>query len=68
VNEDEGEGIWTSYTYMKQNKETSRNCFKWDGEGMEGRESGGELTNVQCKPNWNCHNEPPCTIKIFFLN
>jgi hypothetical protein len=35
---------WTSYTYTKQNDETSCNCFKW-GE----REWWGELMNVQCK-------------------
>jgi hypothetical protein len=29
---------WTSYTYMKQNKETSCNYSKWGGEGVE-RES-----------------------------
>jgi hypothetical protein len=28
-------GGWTSYTYMKHNKETSCNCFKWGGEGVE---------------------------------
>jgi hypothetical protein len=29
------------------------------GEGRRSRErgSGGELTNVQYKPIWNCHNE-----------
>jgi hypothetical protein len=26
---------WTAFTYMKENKETSYNCFKWDGEGAE---------------------------------
>jgi hypothetical protein len=29
------------------------------GKGLRGREGGGDLTNVQCKPNWNCHNESP---------
>jgi hypothetical protein len=27
---------WTSYIYMKWNKETSCNCFKWGGKGVEG--------------------------------
>jgi hypothetical protein len=63
---------WTSYTYMKQNKETSCNCFKWSWEGVGGRDDGGDLTNVQCKPNWNCHNESPLfneyiQIKIFII-
>jgi hypothetical protein len=33
---DEGEGIgwWDSYTHMKENNETSDNCFKWVGEGF----------------------------------
>jgi hypothetical protein len=26
---------WTSYTYMKLNKETSCNCFNWGREGIE---------------------------------
>jgi hypothetical protein len=25
---------WSSYTYMKQNKETSYNCFKWGRVGV----------------------------------
>jgi hypothetical protein len=27
---------WSSYIYMKENKETSCNCFKWGREGVEG--------------------------------
>jgi hypothetical protein len=27
--------------------ETSCNCFKWCGEGVDG---GDDLTNIQCKP------------------
>jgi hypothetical protein len=51
-------GWWTSYTYMKQNKETSCNCFKWGGEGLRGRD-GGSVTNVQYKSNQNYHYESP---------
>jgi hypothetical protein len=29
-------GGWTSYTYMKQNKQTSWSCFKWGVEEVEG--------------------------------
>jgi hypothetical protein len=29
------------------------------GRGLRGRVSGNNLTNVQYKPNWNCHNESP---------
>jgi hypothetical protein len=29
-------GGWMSYTYMKYNKGTSSNSFKWGGEGFEG--------------------------------
>jgi hypothetical protein len=25
------------------------------GRGITGRDNGGDLTNVQYKPNWNCH-------------
>jgi hypothetical protein len=60
---DEGERIWliASYTYMRQNSETSCNCFKQGGGGLGGGQgdSGGNLTNVQCKVIWNCHNECP---------
>jgi hypothetical protein len=37
---DKREGIcqWAAYTYMKQNDETSCNCFKWGWKGVgEGR-------------------------------
>jgi hypothetical protein len=28
-------GRWTSYAYMKEKKETSCSCFKWNWEGVE---------------------------------
>jgi hypothetical protein len=31
----------------------------WDGEN-----GGGNLTNVQCKPIQNCHNESPYTTNV----
>jgi hypothetical protein len=34
-------GAWTSYTYIKQNKETSCNYFKWDGDGIQGERRWG---------------------------
>jgi hypothetical protein len=37
--------IWTAYTYMKQNKETSYNCFTWGVDGLEGERWWGDLTN-----------------------
>jgi hypothetical protein len=37
------------YTHMKQNDETSYNCFKRDRDRFEGGDSEGDLTNVQCK-------------------
>jgi hypothetical protein len=52
-------GRWTSYTCMKQNEETSHNCFKWGGEEVEGERYGGNVNNVQYKPNQNCHYESP---------
>jgi hypothetical protein len=33
-------------------------------EGKCGESSGDDLTNVQCKPIQNCHNESPCTTNI----
>jgi hypothetical protein len=29
------------------------------GKGLRGRDNGGDLTNVQYKPIWNCDNESP---------
>jgi hypothetical protein len=29
------------------------------GRRLRGREGGSDLTNVQYKPIWNCHNESP---------
>jgi hypothetical protein len=52
-------GGWISYTYMKQNNETSCNCVKWGREGLRGRDGGSDLTNAQYKPIWNCHNDSP---------
>jgi hypothetical protein len=46
-------GGWTAYTYMKQNKETSCNCFKWGGERVGRRDDWGDITNQ------NCHYESP---------
>jgi hypothetical protein len=34
-------GLWTSHTYMKQNKETSCKCCKWGREGIEGERRWG---------------------------
>jgi hypothetical protein len=36
-------GGWTSYTYMKQNKETSCNCFKYSGEWVERQRDDGVI-------------------------
>jgi hypothetical protein len=51
-------GRWTSYTYMKQNKETPAITLSGVGRGR-GRETMGMVTNVQYKSNWNCHYESP---------
>jgi hypothetical protein len=56
-------GSWTLYTYMKLNKETSCNCFKWVGRGLRGRDGGGNVNNVHYKPNQNCHHESPLSNK-----
>jgi hypothetical protein len=42
---------------MKVNKETSCNCFKWGREDDRGTDDEGNETNVQYKPNQNCHYE-----------
>jgi hypothetical protein len=39
------------------------NHFKW-GKGVEGRDGGGDLANVQYKPTWNCHNESSHTMNV----
>jgi hypothetical protein len=41
------------------------------GGDQVGETDGGDiLTNIQCKPIWNCHNESPRTTNLkkkFFL-
>jgi hypothetical protein len=32
--------------------------------GSRGRDDGGDVTNEQYKPIWNCQNESPCTLNI----
>jgi hypothetical protein len=32
-------------------------AIAWSGAGWGGDTVGGDLTNVQYKPIWNCHNE-----------
>jgi hypothetical protein len=46
---------------MKHNKETSWNSFALSGagRGLMDRDNGGDVTNIQYKPNWNCHYESP---------
>jgi hypothetical protein len=34
-------------------------ALRWVGRGSRQRDCGGNLTNVQCKPILNCHNESP---------
>jgi hypothetical protein len=46
-------------TYMKQNDETSCNCFKSGGEMVAERRWWGQLINVQCEVIKNWHNESP---------
>jgi hypothetical protein len=37
------------------------------GRGLRGREDWGDVTNVQYKPNWNCHYESPL-VKLIYPN
>jgi hypothetical protein len=32
-------------------------CGVGRGGPREERDCGGDLTNIQCEPIWNCHNE-----------
>jgi hypothetical protein len=50
-------GWWTSYTYVKQNKETSCSCFKYGRKGVGGRDNCDDVVNGQYKPNQNCRYE-----------
>jgi hypothetical protein len=38
----------------------------WEG-GPTGRDGGGEPTNVQYKPIWNCHSESPLYSKHILI-
>jgi hypothetical protein len=58
-------GGWISYTYMKWNKDSSCNCFKWVRERVKGERGWGDVINAQCKLNRNFHYEsPPCIMNI----
>jgi hypothetical protein len=61
VNEgDEGEGTWlVDFIYLHEIKKSLAIAVSGAGKGLRGRDGGGNLTNVQCKPIWNCHNESP---------
>jgi hypothetical protein len=37
------------------------------GRMLRGRDGGGDLTNVQCEPMWNCHNEFPLHNKYIWI-
>jgi hypothetical protein len=44
--------------------------FKWGEEGIEGerrRDDGGDKTNVQYKPNQNCHHESSLDIEYILI-
>jgi hypothetical protein len=45
------------FIYLHEIEERNLLQFKWGGEGVEGRGNGGNVTNVQYKPNQNCHYE-----------
>jgi hypothetical protein len=65
--EDEGEGIWLMDFYIHiQNgiKKPLAIALSEAGRGLSGGDSRGNLTNVQCKPIWNYHNESPSTTNI----
>jgi hypothetical protein len=42
---------------MKKNKKALAIALRRMGRGSRGRDVGGDLTNVQYKPIWSCHNE-----------
>jgi hypothetical protein len=48
-------GWWASYTYMKQNDETSWKRFKLGKERSVKVCMLGDVTNEQCEPIQNCH-------------
>jgi hypothetical protein len=35
--------------------------------GLRGRDDGGDITSIQCKPNWNCHYESPLYNKYILI-
>jgi hypothetical protein len=51
--------------YKSLKKEINAIALSGVRRGLRGRDSGGDLTNVQYIPIWNCHNQsPPCTTNI----
>jgi hypothetical protein len=44
---------------LNKTKKTLAIAFSGMGRALMGREDGDDLTNVQYKPNWNCHYKYP---------
>jgi hypothetical protein len=51
-------------TYTTRAKKPLAIALSGAGRRSRGRDDGGDLTNVQHKPVWNCHNESPWTMNI----
>jgi hypothetical protein len=48
------------FTYLYELEQRNLlQLFKWSGEGVGETNDGGNVTNVQYKPNWSCHYESP---------
>jgi hypothetical protein len=52
---------------MKYNKEIIVIFLSGAGRGLRGRDGRGDLTKVQYKPIWNCHNESPLYNKYILI-
>jgi hypothetical protein len=51
-------GGWTSFIYFYEIEQRNLAiALSGAGKELRGRDSKGDLTNVQYKPIWNCHSE-----------
>jgi hypothetical protein len=55
---DEGEGIWLmGFVYIYEIESCSTIALRRVGKELWRGDGGDDLTNEQCKPVQNCHNE-----------
>jgi hypothetical protein len=53
------------YLHEIEQKKPLGIALSWEGWGLRGKDDGSNLTDVQYRPNWNCHYDFPHTQCIY---